>query len=145
MLVTPSVDVVEYDDGGEKEEDEQLEGRRLVLDLNQPSSQEKASERWWEESEVKSLTEFEEDGLAYEDWDYSEGEMEGGDSKVSEQMIHVTQKEGEVPHQQVQTPDFKEEVQQTHRGEGGERMLSSEKNDSSLEEEQEMTWYFTWR
>ncbi|XP_028251787.1 zona pellucida sperm-binding protein 3 [Parambassis ranga] len=124
MPVTPSVDVVEYDGGSGKEEDEQLEGRSPVLDLNQLSSQEKVSEGWWEESEVKSLSEFEEDSSAYEEWDYSEGEMEGGDAMISEQMIHVTQKEGEVPHHQAQPPDSK---------------------DGHLEEEKEMTWYFTWR
>ncbi|XP_018545460.1 zona pellucida sperm-binding protein 3 [Lates calcarifer] len=126
------------------------------------------------EAEIMDLNEFEEDGSGYEvEEDFLEGEEEGETSEEREdetsyaqQVIHLSQKEGEVFRHWAQVEQLKVTLQKevqplvsegeeenrkyADSGEEHERTADVErKNDDSLTEnvadDGEITWYFTWR
>ncbi|XP_051811665.1 uncharacterized protein si:ch211-67f13.7 isoform X3 [Acanthochromis polyacanthus] len=174
-----SEDVVKNDDGL-AEEEEQLQEEGITFgemkepDLNELSFRERVLDDKWSESEVRSLHEFEQDGSGHEEKDLSGSKVKErfkGKGEISDmdQMMNLSQKEGEGLHHWVQveemlpsevnlqrkvepphSEDGVENMTYTGRGEASERMIALEdqrKNDSSLADvdDGESTWYFTWR
>ncbi|KAM4542886.1 uncharacterized protein PAE49_019384 isoform 2-T2 [Odontesthes bonariensis] len=150
-----SAAVLKHDDGENKEqqleESETIFGAMTESDLQELDYKESASE-------VRNFTEFREDGSGDDDNDTDILELS------EEQMIYVNWTEGEalqnqnLPSQvalqrELEPPDCEEEDAKYACGGGGEEdgMTSFKvelKSDSSLGDsvdEEEKTWYFTWR
>ncbi|CAN9502271.1 unnamed protein product [Ophioblennius macclurei] len=129
------------DGGDEDKEKQKLEESRVELggmtgpDLfDDFAFLEDGLKGWWDDFEVRDIDEFVEEGSAHKEVDYSEEDDE---------LERITF------HPWVRLDDFEEgNVLRGGRSQGKFTIISSEmqrKKDKSRVDDQEKTWYFTWR